>query len=122
MKTVRNLIMSAALALGGTMASAETKTSTVVEIASFQLNEGVEVADFAALDARVAEEHVSQQPGFVSRESGFAGNAWVAIVHWETAADSQASMDSFASAPAAAEFMANLDASTMTMTLYELNN
>ena len=122
MKTVRNLIMSAALALGGTMASAETKTVTVVEIASFQLNEGVEVADFAALDARVAEEHVSQQPGFVSRESGFAGNAWVAIVLCETAADSQASMDSFASAPAAAEFMSNLDSSTMTMTLYELNN
>lgn len=103
------------------MASAETKTATVVEIASFMLNPGVDVADFAAVDARVASEHVSQQPGFVSRESGFAGSAWVAIVHWETAADSQASMESFANAPAAAEFMSLLDASSMSMTLYELN-
>ncbi|MEM7801112.1 MAG: hypothetical protein AAF633_18105 [Chloroflexota bacterium] len=96
--------------------------ATIVEIATFQLKDGVSIADFQKLDKAVEVEHVSKQPGFVSRESGSTEDgAWVAIVHWKTAADAEASMASFGNAPAAADFMANLDASTMQMTRYLLN-
>ena len=119
---VRTFIAAAALALGGTMAPAEDMTkASVVEIATFELADGVSVEDFAKLDARVASEHVSKQPGFVARSSGASETGWVAIVYWESAADSEASMASFAGAEAAADFMGNLDASTLSMTVYELN-
>ena len=96
-------------------------TATVVEIATFDLAEGVSVDAFAPVDAQVEADHVSQQPGFVSRETGVTDGKWVAIVHWESLEDAQASMDSFATAPAAADFMSMMDVSTMVMTRYSLN-
>lgn len=118
---IRRLIAVTALALGVTMAQAEGTIATVVEIATFELAEGVSVAEFAKTDARVEAEHVSQQPGFVSRQTGATEKGWVAIVHWASADDAQASMDSFANAPAAAEFMSKMDVSTMSMTRYDIN-
>lgn len=91
----------------------------VIEIATFALAEGVSVEAFTPIDHAVEVEHVSKQPGFLSREVGSDGSNWLVIVHWESAEAAQASMDSFASAPAAAEFMAKMDASTMSMTRYE---
>lgn len=95
-------------------------TATVVEIATFELARGVTIADFTPVDARVEAEHVSKQPGFVSRETGATETGWVAIVHWTGAEAAQASMDSFADAPAAADFMRMMDAATMSMTRYDL--
>lgn len=102
--------------------SKKSPSAAVVEIATFQLKAGVSVADFQKLDKAVEIEHVSKQKGFVSRESGSTEDGgWVAIVHWESFSDVDASMASFADAPAAADFMANLDASTMEMKRYLLN-
>lgn len=114
-------LITAALIIGGTSAMAENKTANVVEIATFELAEGVSHVDFAKVDARVEAEHVSQQPGFVSRETGATETGWIAIVHWESQDAAQASMDSFGTAPAAAEFMGMLDASTMAMKRYDIN-
>ncbi len=91
----------------------------VIEIATFALAEGISAEVFAPIDRAVEVEHVSKQPGFLSREVASDGKNWLVIVHWESAEDAQASMDSFANAPAAAEFMAKMDASTMSMTRYE---
>ena len=94
----------------------------IIEIATFKLKEGVSVADFQPLDKAVEEQHVSKQPGFISRESAAtADGEWVAIVHWRSVADVDASMASFADAPATAQFMANLDVSTMAMKRYVAN-
>ena len=98
----------------------QTQAATIVEIATFERAAGVSAEAFSEIDARVEREHVSQQPGFVSRETGATETGWVAIVHWATAEDAQASMDSFATAPAAADFMAHMDASTMAMTRYTI--
>ena len=117
---IRTILTAAVLIAGVSMAQAQD-TATVVEIATFDFADGVTAETFAPVDARVEAEHVSQQPGFVSRETGATDTGWVAIVHWASAADAQASMDSFADAPAAAEFMEMLDVSTMTMTRYDLN-
>lgn len=100
-----------------------TAEPTVIEIATFELANGVDPAQFAPLDAAVERDHVSQQPGFVSRETGYTEQGkWLVIVHWESIDAAEASMASFAAASAAAEFMENLDAATMSMTRYEINN
>ena len=118
---IRTFIAATSLTLGAVMANAQDTKANVIEIATFELAKGVSVAEFADIDARVEAEHVSQQPGFVSRETGATKTGWLVIVHWESADAAQASMDSFASAPAAAAFMDKLDASTMSMTRYNLN-
>ena len=118
---LRTILTTTILIAGVTMAKAQDTVATVVEIATFDFAEGVTPEAFAPVDARVEAEHVSQQPGFVSRETGATETGWVAIVYWASAADAQASMDSFGSAPAAAEFMSMMDASTMAMTRYDLN-
>lgn len=118
---IRALLTAATLFIGATMANAQDTSANVVEIATFDFAEGVTAETFAPVDARVEAEHVSQQPGFVSRETGATDTGWVAIVHWETAEDAQASMDSFADAPAAADFMGMMNAETMRMTRYDIN-
>lgn len=95
--------------------------ASVIEVASFELNEGVTPSDFATLDQAVETDHVSQQPGFVSRETAYLDNEWLVIVHWESLDAADASMASFSGAPAAADFMNNLDATTMTMKRYTIN-
>ena len=113
-------ILTAAAITGASMAYAQE--ATVVEIATFDFAEGVTAEDFAPVDARIEAEYVSQQPGFVSRETGATETGWVVIVHWESAEDAQASMESFATAPVVEEFMGMLDASTMAMTRYDLTD
>ena len=94
----------------------------IIEIATFNLKNGVSPAEFLPLDKAVAEQHVSQQPGFISRQSAAGDNGeWLVIVHWDSVENAEASMASFGNAPAAAEFMANMDASTMSMTRYTAN-
>ena len=92
----------------------------VIEVATFTLNNGVSYEEFVPLDKAVEVEHVSKQPGFISRESAKGENGeWLVIVHWESTEDAQASMDSFMTADAAKGFMAKVDASTMIMKRYE---
>ncbi|MGH6638219.1 MAG: antibiotic biosynthesis monooxygenase family protein [Polaromonas sp.] len=101
---------------------ANTKVSSdgsVIEIATFALKQGVSVADFRSIDKAIEVQHVAKQPGFISRESAAGENGqWLVIVHWRSIADAEASMASFASVPAAQEFMSKLDANTMSMKRY----
>jgi hypothetical protein len=93
--------------------------SDVVEVVTLKLKNGVSYADFAPVDKAVETQHVSKQPGFISRESAAGENGdWLVIIHWRTAKDADASMASFGSAPAAQEFMAKIDASSLAMKRY----
>ncbi len=95
-------------------------SGNVIEVASFNLGDGVTPEVFASIDRAVEAEHVSKQPGFVSREAGFTENGqWVAIVHWESIADAEASMASFGTAAAAADFMSQIDGNSLVMTRYK---
>lgn len=120
---IRNLFAASVLAIGAATAMADdiATNAQIVEIATMSLGAGVSPEDFAEVDARVEQEHVSQQPGFVARETGATADGWVAIVYWASAEDAQASMDSFATAPAAAEFMSMVDPESIVMTRYRLN-
>ena len=91
----------------------------VIEIVTFRLKPGVSADQFAPIDKAVERDHVSRQPGFISRESAHAGNEWLVIVHWRSAKDADASMSTFAKATAAASFMARIDESTMSMKRYQ---
>ena len=92
----------------------------VIEIVTMGLAEGVSAEVFEPVDKAIENEHVSQQPGFISCHVAFADGKWVVVANWESAEAAQASMDSFASAPAAEKFMSMIDASTMSITRYEL--
>lgn len=96
--------------------------SQVIEVATFKLRSGVQVEDFSALDLAVKTEHISKQPGYISRESGFDKQTWVVVVHWRSLEDADASMNSFMTVPAAQPFMDKLDASTMQMSRYHVVN
>lgn len=92
----------------------------VVEIVTMNLKDDVSAGAFAIVDKTVEDQHVSKQPGFVSRETAVSRRKWLVVVHWKSAAAAQASMDTFANASAASQFMSMIDASTMTMTRYEV--
>lgn len=92
---------------------------SVVEVVTFKLKPGVTATEFAPIDKAVEREHVAKQPGFVARESAHgAGGEWLVIVHWRSAKDADASMATFERAPAAAQFMSKIEASTMSMKRY----
>ena len=92
----------------------------VVEVVTLKLRAGVAAAEFAPIDKAVEREHVAKQPGFVSRESAHgADGEWLVIVYWRSAKDADASMASFQEAPAAAQFMSRIKASTMGMKRYQ---
>lgn len=93
--------------------------AAVIEVVTFKRKPGVTEAEFRPVDKDVETGHVAKQPGFVSRESAAGDDGeWLVIVHWRTAEDAAASMALFEKAPAAAGFMAKIDASTMRMKRY----
>ncbi|MEM9360348.1 MAG: hypothetical protein AAGB04_29565 [Pseudomonadota bacterium] len=96
------------------------KDARVIEIATVVLKQGVAPEAFAKVDQAVESEHVSQQPGFISRETALNGRTWLVIVHWRSVKDAKASMASFAKAPAAAKFISMIDATSMSMTRYNV--
>ncbi len=117
MSNMKALLITLFLTLGGT---AMAQDNGVIEIITMDLAEGVSAEAFELVDRAIEDEHVSKQPGFISRQAAFADGNWVVVVNWENAEAAQASMDSFTSAPAAEKFMSMIDASTMSMTRYEL--
>jgi heme-degrading monooxygenase HmoA len=113
------LLASSMFIVPGILAAAPGDAA-VIEIATFQLKQGVTPAEFAVVDKAMEREYIAKQPGFVSRESA-AGpdNEWLVIVHWKSLKDADASMASFEKAAPTAAFMAKLDAATMSMKRYQ---
>lgn len=113
------MLLAAALFAGVVHAQTGAKMPVVIEIAKFKLAAGVTAAEFKPLDRAVEIQHVRKQPGFISRESAAGDNGeWLVIVHWKSVKDAEASMASFATAPAAQAFMSKIVPSTMTMQRY----
>lgn len=97
-------------------ACSQAPQNPVIEVVTLKLRPGTSVVEFSKVDEAVENQHVSKQRGFISRESApGADRDWVVIVHWRSAPDADASMKSFASAPAAKQFMAMIEPDTMVM-------
>lgn len=117
---MRSILFAGLILFSSMTGVAMAQDKSVLEIVTMNLKDGISADDFAAVDKAIEEQHVSKQPGFVSRETAVSGRKWLVIVHWTSTDSAQASMDSFASAPAASQFMSMIDASTMTMTRYDV--
>lgn len=105
--------------IAATSADAASRIQPVIEVVTLKIVPDTTVETFRAADRDVERQHVARQPGFLSRESAPGPDgSWLVIVHWRSAADAQASMNSFEKAPAAARFMSLIVPGTMQMTRY----
>lgn len=63
-----------------------------IEMFSYKPAEGFALENILAMDARVKEEYVIQQPGYISRYTTVAEDGTVSVfVHWESMANIEAS-------------------------------
>lgn len=92
--------------------------SPVIEVVTLKLKSGVTAAQFKSVDREIAAKYISVRSGFLSRESApGSDNTWLAIIHWRSAADADASMKSFSAAPPA-EFLSMIEPDSVAMTRY----
>lgn len=95
------------------------QTSPVIEIVTATLRTDVTVAQMDAVDHEIGTTVIAKRPGFLSRESAPGSDrSWLAIVHWQSTADADASMNSFSSEPLAAKFMALIEPDTLVLKRY----
>lgn len=117
---MKNLI-AAGLALAG-MASpiaARAAGAPIIEVVTAKLRSDVTIAQMEAIDHEIGTNLIAKRPGFVSRESApGSDHSWLAIVHWRSVADADASMERFSSAPISAKFMAMIVPGSLVMKRY----
>ena len=122
MKISKTLIIVVSMvfsAIAG-QASAQTKDgSPVIEVVTLKLKDGVTATQFLSIDQDIQTKYIAKRPGFISRESAPGpDHTWLVIVHWRSVADADASMKSFSTAPASAQFMSMIVPDSMVMTRY----
>ncbi|CAI1621888.1 antibiotic biosynthesis monooxygenase family protein [Serratia plymuthica] len=120
MKLLKNTVLMSLIALSGATSVYAADSHPVIEVVTLKIKPGVSFEEFKKIDKAVEDQHVSKQPGFISRESAAGQNQeWLVIVHWRSVEDADASMNSFTSAPAAGKFMQSIDSASMKMTRYQ---
>lgn len=91
------------------------------EAITVRLKDGADVDGFLAANKAIEENYVSQQPGFIARETGVTEDGdWMIVVHWGSADDSAASIAKFGEAPGVEAFMSFMDSETMVVTVYDI--
>jgi len=98
---------------------AEELNNIVVEVTTFNLNDGVDPSVFEARDAEIEQDFASVQPGFLKRMSAVdADGKYVIMVFWETLADADASIAAFGVDPTVGDYFAMIDGSTFSAERY----
>jgi len=94
----------------------------VIEVTTFQYDASVDAAEFWNEDAKIEAIYTSQQPGFISRESGYAegDQEVVVVVRWKTQADADASMQKFMADASVQAYAGMLNGPSMKMSRYEV--
>lgn len=96
-------------------------TVGLIEVITVELADGATTEGFLPTDQVIKDEYASQQPGYLARETAVSEENLVRLaVHWESKADSDASIAGFENAPGLADFMGNLKPETMVIKQYEL--
>ena len=100
--------------------------SEFIEMMSFNLVDGVAIADFDSTNNKVAEK-TAKQKGFVQRITGVdESGRQVVVIYWDTKEKSDAYLQPFMSDATSKEFMGMMNQSSMEMTrsqmLKSLNN
>lgn len=103
--------------------SFKAASSRFVEIMSFDVAPGTDIAKFDALNQRVETDFTGKREGFLQRLTGTneAGKQVVAV-YWASKAASDAALQPFMAAPVAKEFMQDMSQSSIRMGRYELLN
>ena len=93
----------------------------LIEVITVDLAEGATTPGFLQADQVIQAEYASLQSGYLARETAISENGLVRlVVHWESKADSDASIAGFGEAPGLEAFMGNLNGETMVVKQYEL--
>ena len=93
----------------------------VTEVITVKLQDGADADGFVAANQALEADHIVKQPGFIAREVGVAEDGeWLIVIHWETAEDSAASIAVFEEAAGVESFMSLLDAETMAIAVYDI--
>ena len=94
--------------------------SRFVEIMSFDVKPGTDMAAFDQLNQRVETDFTSKREGFLQRLTGTneAGKQVVAV-YWASKATSDAALQPFMEAPISKEFMQGMDPASMVMGRYQ---
>ncbi|MEM7028208.1 MAG: MBL fold metallo-hydrolase [Chloroflexota bacterium] len=96
-------------------------TVGLIEVITVALADGATAEDFLPTDQVIKDGYASQQPGYLARETAVSEDGLVRLsVHWESKADSDASIAGFGEAPGLEAFMSNLNPETMVIKQYEL--
>jgi hypothetical protein len=91
----------------------------VIEITYFKPKETVSQEVFGARNIRVGIEYAAKQVGFISRETGVdADGTWVIVVHWETLAHAQASMQKWGNETSVEDFKEMIDPNSFQMGVF----
>lgn len=103
-----------------TNAQSDMKESYVIEVTTFQFKKEVTPEVFWAADKAVEANYTAQQPGYISRESGYAKdqNEVLVLVKWKTMEDAEASMKKFMADGSVKDYAMMIDGSTMKMMRY----
>ncbi|MEM9889047.1 MAG: nuclear transport factor 2 family protein [Bacteroidota bacterium] len=97
--------------------------SGFVEVMSFDLKSGTDVAKFNALNQQVETTFTSKREGFLQRLTGTNEEGkHIVAVYWENQATSDASLEPFMQAPIAKEFMQKMNQSTVLIGRYKFLN
>lgn len=120
-KTMKQLlfILISMMAIQGN-AQNNIKESYVIEITTFQFKEDVSPEAFWAADKAVESNYTSLQPGYISRESGYAKdqNEVLVLVKWKTSEDAEASMKKFMTDNSVKDYAMMIEGSSMKMMRY----
>ena len=94
----------------------------VIEVTTFKYQETVDADKFWQEDGNIERIYTSQQPGFISRESGYSANdnEVLVVVRWKSQADADASMNKFMGEASVQNYVNMIDGPTMKMARYEV--
>lgn len=99
------------------------KDSRFVEIMSYDVKAGTDMAKFNALNQKVETDFTAKRNGFLQRLTGINEEGkQIVVVYWASKETSDASLEPFMEAPIAKEFMQTMDNSTIMMGRYKLLN
>ncbi|WP_253764271.1 nuclear transport factor 2 family protein [Flammeovirga sp. SJP92] len=99
------------------------ENSRFVEIMSFDVKEGTDVAQFQSVNQKVETDFTRKQKGFLQRLIGVnESGEQVVAVYWENKALSDASLQPFMEAPISKDFMSRMDQNSIDMGRYKFLN
>ncbi len=96
------------------------KKPYVIEVTTFQYKPAVDADKFWARDAEIERDYTRLQPGFISRESGYAADDGevVVVVRWQSLEDADASMNKFMTDKSVSDFAEMIYGPSMKMKRY----